>query len=267
MSSLEEIQDLYNIREILSSENRSDIFLAKEISSGKDVVIKSSEKRRAINELKIFKDVLRERHPHIIQFYTSFEDNDCVYMILEYANGGDLLDLCKDKQLISENNIKVLFKQILEGVRHIHSLKYYHGDLKPENVLVFKNNTNDDITLKLIDFEFTRSYREDMLIRSGKGTLNYAAPELLCRDSFIGPEVDIWALGVILYIITFKIPLFSHDEHGTFRDIFNEFTQNGFKLTRIISYELHQLLTGLLTVDRTKRFKMEDILESAWLTA
>lgn len=270
IKNIDELQELYNIYEIISSESRSDIYRARDIRDNKEVVIKSSHKRYALNELNFFKDVMKEKHPNIIHVYDSFEDDGCAYIILEYANAGDLLGLCKDHRLLSENHIRNFFKQIVEGTRYIHSLKYFHGDLKPENILLFRNVADETFTLKITDFEFSRSYREDMLIKTMRGTLNYAAPEILCRESFIGPEIDIWALGIILYIMTFKTQLFDHPVWDNitvevYQEIFRNFSEKGFNLNRVISYELHNLLTGMLIVNRENRFKMDEIISSAWM--
>jgi len=272
IKNIDELQDLYQIYDVISNDNNADIYKAIDIINKKDVVIKNSGKRNALNELNFFRNVLKEPHPNIIYFYTGFEDAGAVYLVLEYANGGDLLDLCTDPRLLSENNIRQIFIQIVEGTKYIHSLGYFHGDLKPENILLIKDLESNDYRVKIIDFEFARSYRNDMLIKCTRGTLNYAAPEILCRDSFIGPEVDMWALGVILYIITFKCPLFSHPNNENasseiFREIFHNFAKQGFNLSRIISCELHFLLAGLLTVDRKVRFTMNEVVSSTWLQA
>lgn len=117
---------------------------------------------------------------------------------MEYCSGGELFDHIVEKNRCTESESRMFFRQIVSAVAYLHSLGYAHRDLKPENVLLDK-----DQNLKLIDFGLCA--RPEGGIQSplftSCGSPTYAAPELVLGNQYLGPEVDVWAMGVLLYAL------------------------------------------------------------------
>lgn len=141
-------------------------------------------------------DVVRGlQHPNLIQFYQSIETTHRVFIIMEYAENGSLLDLIRTEKKLCEDKARELFKQIVSVIEYIHSKGIVHRDVKCENLLFDKNNV-----LKLIDFGFAR---ENMLppkmSETYCGSYAYASPEILKGVPYQPQASDIWAIGVVLY--------------------------------------------------------------------
>uniref|UniRef100_A0A336LIK9 CSON002925 protein n=1 Tax=Culicoides sonorensis TaxID=179676 RepID=A0A336LIK9_CULSO len=135
------------------------------------------------------------QHVNLIQFYQSIETTHRVFIIMEYAQNGSLLDLIRKEKSLSENRARVLFKQIVAVVEYIHSKGIVHRDIKCENLLFDKNRV-----LKLIDFGFARAdMQPPNMSETYCGSYAYASPEILKGIPYQPQASDIWAIGVVLY--------------------------------------------------------------------
>ena len=177
---------------------------------GCKVAIKIVSKKRAPKDY-IYKFLPREievvkhlKHPNLVTFYQSIETNNRVYLIMEMATNGDLLDVIKKYKKVQENQAGLWFMHLLEGLDHMHSQGIVHRDLKCENVLLDCNNN-----LKITDFGFARPH---MLPLDGKpvlsetfcGSYAYAAPEILTGTPYEPQKSDIWSMGVILFTMVYS---------------------------------------------------------------
>ena len=116
---------------------------------------------------------------------------------------------------INEDQAKLIFRQIAEGVAYLHGEKIVHRDLKLENILI-----SDDKIIKIIDFGFSTSVKGDKKLQFSCGTPHYMSPELAQKKDYLGPPADIWALGVLLFImLTGKLPFFGDFEDDLYRRI------------------------------------------------
>jgi len=148
-------------------------------------------------EINILKSI---DHPNIIKLHEVFEDKNDYYLIMEECLGGSLFDRIftklSGKKQISEKNIALIFKQIIDALNHCHSQGICHRDLKPENILFL--NKSDNSPLKLIDFGLgVSNLNENVKLIQKVGSPHYVAPEVLNGEYDF--KCDIWSAGVILY--------------------------------------------------------------------
>jgi len=139
-------------------------------------------------------------HPHIVKLIdvVHIPQQKQVCLVLEHMDGGDLFEHITSKKKLSERAAARFFRQLLKAVYHCHTNGVVHRDLKPENLLLDSRGKR----LKLIDFGLSSIIRPGVLLESNCGSALYAAPEIIQKKKYIGPEVDIWSLGVVLYAMT-----------------------------------------------------------------
>jgi len=149
------------------------------------------------NEIKILKKL---NHPNIVKLYDVIETAESYYLILEYISGGDLYDLVTspDFSKLQINDKKRIFNQIAGAVQYLHENNICHADLKLENVLI-----DQDRNIKLTDFNLAYEFKEGEQNNLRCGSLEYAAPEIILGKVHYPCPSDIWALGVILYILQY----------------------------------------------------------------
>lgn len=128
---------------------------------------------------------------------------------MEHASGGELLQYIRnaEKHRLTERESRRLFRQIVSAVDYCHQHSLIHRDIKPENILL---DANGDI--KIIDFGFSRDFKPDVPLDSFIGSPHYAAPELLRGIKYSGPEVDIWSLGILLFVMICGRQPFKHPD-------------------------------------------------------
>eukprot|EP01080_Neovahlkampfia_damariscottae_P002661 gene2661-3857_t len=162
------------------------------------------------NEILIYQRFKKYPHKNIIPLIDILEDatNNEIWMVLEYCDGGDLMDKIEKEDKLTKEKSKKYFLQLLEGIEFIHSLGVCHRDLKPENLLFSGNE------LKIGDFGWASEIEYGTLFDEIAGTDNYAAPEVLSGDSYCGIKADIWSLGVILYCMLTGCFAFDDKDRG-----------------------------------------------------
>ncbi|XP_027541085.1 serine/threonine-protein kinase H1 isoform X2 [Neopelma chrysocephalum] len=142
----------------------------------------------------------RVRHTNIIQLIEVFETQDRVYMVMELATGGELFDRIIAKGSFTERDATRVLQMVLDGVRYLHTLGITHRDLKPENLLYYHPGTDSKIMITDFGLASARKKGDDCLMKTTCGTPEYIAPEILVRKPYTN-SVDMWALGVISYIL------------------------------------------------------------------
>jgi len=196
-------------------------------------------------------------HPHIARLHHVIETNDEICMIMELVTGGDLFALIVQHVRVAESEARRLFQQIIDGVAYCHNCNVAHRDLKPENILL-----DSDMNVKIIDFGLSTQICAGCLLTESCGSLNYAAPELLHKNSFYeGPEVDAWACGVILYaMLVGCLPFDDLNRVALCKKI--KLAQ--YMMPFYLSSKPHDLIVQLLTVDRQKRISIPQIKTHSW---
>jgi len=213
-------------------------------------------------------------HPNITKILEMFEDDDYILIAMEYINGGNLFSFVKKRRKLSEKTAKFLFRQIILGIKHIHSQKIVHRDIKLENILIDLNNN-----IKICDFGIGRilSSKKQMLYDKC-GTPMYMAPEILLSSKNKGYEgfpVDIWSAGISLYIMlsgTLPFNLKNNNDCSSIDEENNNNIELQYSIIKKdpkkiekISDEARDLLKGLLNKNPNKRLTIEQILNHPWL--
>uniref|UniRef100_F7DFX7 non-specific serine/threonine protein kinase n=1 Tax=Monodelphis domestica TaxID=13616 RepID=F7DFX7_MONDO len=147
-------------------------------------------------------------HPNIVQLHEVYETASHIYLVLEYVRGGDLFDAILENVKFGERQAAGLVTDLCQALVHMHQQSIVHRDLKPENLLV-QRNADGSTTLKLADFGLAKHVVKPIFTVCGTPT--YVAPEILSETGY-GLEVDLWAAGVILYILLCGFPPFRSQE-------------------------------------------------------
>ena len=160
-------------------------------------------------------------HIGIMQFYDAIDSGNKVSVVVEYVDGNNLYQYIRKRpgsRMSDENEVKKIFKQIVQSVSYMHSRNVAHRDLKLENVLIDRNTKQT----KLIDFGLSTavdSIAEEKLPYAG-GTPEYMSPQVASKKDHFADKADIWALGVVLFIlVTGKLPFYGAYEDDLFRKI------------------------------------------------
>ena len=225
------------------------------------------------NEINILSKV---DHPNIIRLYEIFEDERYISLIMEYCQGGELFqkinDLAEKDQSFSEKEAVKIFKQLMSAVSYCHSQGICHRDLKPENILFLTKDPNSPI--KIIDFGLSKIFGEIKPIMKGNkveknimslrvGTAYYMSPEVLQGN--YDNKCDIWACGVILYIMLCGYPPFDGE---TENDILKAISKKKFFFPeeewKSISDDAKDLIKHMIC-DPDKRYNAEMILNHPWI--
>ena len=224
----------------------------------KSSLIKSRTKQKLISEIKIHKSL---NHENIVKFERYFEDEENVYIIMELCYNNTLHELLKRRKKLTELETQYYVYYLIKALQYIHSLKIIHRDLKLANLFLTEN-----MQMKLGDFGLAALLRFDgERKRSLCGTPNYMAPEILEGKTGHSFEVDIWSIGIIIYILLIgKPPFETTSAKETLKRIRMKnysFPQNG-----IISEPAKELIQNILVLEPHKRPSLKEILESDFMT-
>ena len=146
---------------------------------------------RISREIKILKKL---HHPNVVQIYEIIETEKDLYLVMEFANGGELFELIVQQTRLKEKQASKHFQELVAGVHYIHKLGICHRDLKPENLLV-----DYDGSLKVVDLGLSNMYEPGQTLSTACGSPCYAAPEMIAGNRYHGLASDIWSIGVVLY--------------------------------------------------------------------
>lgn len=195
-------------------------------------------------------------HPNVLRLYDVWETNTSLYMVLEYAEKGELFNLLVERGPLPENEAVCFFRQIIIGVSYCHALGIVHRDLKPENLLLDHN-----LNIKIADFGMAALETEDKLLETSCGSPHYAAPEIVSGIPYHGFASDVWSCGVIFFaLLTGRLPF--DEEDGNIRNLLLKVQSGKFDMPDDdeISPEAQDLLARILTVDPEYRIKPREIL-------
>ncbi|OHT16885.1 CAMK family protein kinase [Tritrichomonas foetus] len=253
----------YTLVQILGSGAFSVVYKAKKNSTSNFFAMKIIPKKMLIDE-KDQKHLQREldtmvllKHENIVQLYEFFVDLENFYLVIDYCNGGSLLDVLMTKQKIKETQVATIFKQIVNAVDFCHQHDVAHRDLKPPNILVtvFPN-------IKLADFGLCGFIVNDGKLNTFCGSPSYTAPECLKMTKYDGKKSDIWSLGVILYeLATYEHPWVT----GNVPKMIEQIQKARYTIPNTVSPACADLIKQILKVNPNERISTENILNHPWL--
>lgn len=250
--------DVYDMHQSVGEGTFGSVCQAYHKQSGQSHAIKTVPKVK-INGDELFAeiDLLKQLdHPHILRLYSTFEDEENIYMASEICAGGEFFDTLARVGSLEEHVAARLFKQILGAVVYLHGKCICHRDLKPENFLVSKKVNLDQLDLKLIDFGTAKNF-ENSPLTTKVCTRNYVAPEVLKRgDVQYSEKVDIWSSGVILFMMLCGFMPFDHQDEVELMRLVKKgkYEFRPAEVWGAVSGEAKELVKGTLCVNVTKRF-------------
>ncbi|XP_075493245.1 serine/threonine-protein kinase Aurora-3-like isoform X2 [Primulina tabacum] len=230
------------------------VYLAREIK----VIFKVQ-----IDKYRLFHQLRREmeiqtslRHPNVLRLYGWFHDDERIFLILEYAHGGELYKQLRKSQHLPERQAATYIASLTQALAYCHEKHVIHRDIKPENLLL-----DHEGRLKIADFGWSvqsSSKRHTMC-----GTLDYLAPEMV-ENKAHDYSVDNWTLGVLCYEFLYGVPPFeAESQSDTFRRIMK--VDLSFPSTPEVSAEAKNLISQLLVKDSSKRLSLKKIMEHPWI--
>ncbi|XP_073524916.1 serine/threonine-protein kinase SIK1 [Phyllobates terribilis] len=251
----------YDIGGTLGKGNFAVVKLARHRVTNTQVAIKIIDKTQLdrANLEKIYREVQilkRLRHPHIIRLYQVMETKDMIYIVTEYAKNGELFDYLTVRGRLSEEEARVKFLQILSAVEYCHSQNIVHRDLKTENLLL-----SEAMDVKLADFGFGNFYMEGRPLNTWCGSPPYAAPEVFLGKEYEGPLLDVWSLGVVLYVLLCGSFPFDGPNLPAVRQ---RVLDGRFRIPYYMSQDCESLLRRMLVVDPGKRLSIAQIRQHRW---
>ena len=200
-------------------------------------------------------------HPSIMQIYEIFEDSLNVYLVSEYCKGGELFEIISQKGSFTEKEACLIMKQLMSGICYSHQNGIVHRDLKPENIIM--DDESVDLTIKIIDWGCAKTLNKKEKLNSADGTSYYIAPEVL-RGSY-DEKCDIWACGVIFYILLCGYPPFNGEDDD---EILQAVSKGDFVFPEeewnSVSIEAKNLIKKMLTKKPKKRISALEALQDIW---
>lgn len=238
--------------------------LGTHILTGDKVAVKILEKER-ITDVADVERVSREihilkliRHPNIIQLYEIIETPKQLYLIMEYANGGELFDYIVEKHRIDEKEACSMFQQIISGIEYIHKLNIVHRDMKPENLLLDHGHK-----IKIVDFGLSNTFKEEELLKTAWGSPWYASPEMIAGKNYVGPTADIWSWGIILFALVWGFLPFEDQNTAV---LYKKILAGDFTIPDFLSKNLQNLIKKILVTDPSKRYNIKQIRNHKWFS-
>ncbi|XP_022608633.1 calcium/calmodulin-dependent protein kinase type II subunit gamma isoform X10 [Seriola dumerili] len=204
------------------------------------------------------------KHPNIVRLHDSISEEGFHYLVFDLVTGGELFEDIVAREYYSEADASHCINQILESVSHIHQHDIVHRDLKPENLLLASKMKG--AAVKLADFGLAIEVQGDQQAWFGfAGTPGYLSPEVLRKDPY-GKPVDIWACGVILYILLVGYPPFwDEDQHKLYQQIKAGAYDFPSPEWDTVTPEAKNLINQMLTINPAKRITADQALKHPWV--
>ncbi len=251
------------------------VYITHIITNKKSVLYKAQHSQtKQIVAIKIYENapilyqqeitaLTKLQHKNIIHMIEHWTSGKYSYIVLEHIPNSDLLEyiinLNKQKIFLIEAEVRFIFKQILEAVVYSHEYKICHRDLKPSNILIGQGRHH----FILADFGFAHDFSSGQKITKACGTVEYAPPEMFTNKPYLGPEIDVWALGVILYTLAaLKEPFYGYNNVIIANNV-----RKGIKyFPNHFSINLKDLLLKMLNIDAQLRITTKEICQHPWIT-
>ncbi|KAK9521276.1 hypothetical protein VZT92_021095 [Zoarces viviparus] len=252
----------YRLLKTIGKGNFAKVKLARHILTGREVAIKIIDKtqlnptslQKLFREVRIMKTL---NHPNIVQLFEVIETEKTLYLIMEYASGGEVFDYLVAHGRMKEKEARAKFRQIVSAVHYCHLKNIVHRDLKAENLLL-----DADANIKIADFGFSNEFTAGSKLDTFCGSPPYAAPELFQGKKYDGPEVDIWSLGVILYtLVSGSLPF----DGQNLKELRERVLRGKYRVPFYMSTDCEGILRRFLVLNPAKRCSLEQIMKDKWI--
>ncbi|XP_053290187.1 MAP/microtubule affinity-regulating kinase 3a isoform X1 [Pleuronectes platessa] len=254
----------YRLLKTIGKGNFAKVKLARHILTGREVAIKIIDKTQLNpNSLqKLFREVRIMKilnHPNIVKLFEVIETERTLYLVMEYASGGEVFDYLVAHGRMKEKEARAKFRQIVSAVQYCHQKHIVHRDLKAENLLL-----DADMNIKIADFGFSNEFTMGNKLDTFCGSPPYAAPELFQGKKYDGPEVDVWSLGVILYtLVSGSLPF----DGQNLKELRERVLRGKYRIPFYMSTDCENLLKRFLVLNPAKRGTLEQIMRDRWINA
>ncbi|XP_056225459.1 serine/threonine-protein kinase DCLK2-like [Seriola aureovittata] len=263
------INDKYKVGKVIGDGNFAVVKECVERSTGQEYALKIIDKARCCGKEHLIENevaVLRRvRHPSIIQLIEVDETPSQLFLVMELVKGGDLFDAITSSTKYSERDASAMVFNLAGAIKYLHRMNIVHRDIKPENLLVceYPDGTK---SLKLGDFGLATVVEGPLYTVCGTPT--YVAPEIIAETGY-GLKVDIWAAGVITYILLCGFPPF-RSENNVQEELFDQILRGKLEFPSpdwdTISLPAKMLISQMLQVNVDARFTAEEVLSHPWVT-
>ncbi|XP_034020911.1 serine/threonine-protein kinase DCLK2-like [Thalassophryne amazonica] len=263
------INEKYKIGKVIGDGNFAVVKECVERSTGQEFALKIIDKARCCGKEHLIENevaVLRRvRHPSIIQLIEVDETPTQLFLVMELVKGGDLFDAITSSTKCSERDASAMVYNLAGAIKYLHRMNIVHRDIKPENLLVceYPDGTK---SLKLGDFGLATVVEGPLYTVCGTPT--YVAPEIIAETGY-GLKVDIWAAGVIAYILLCGFPPF-RSENNVQEELFDQILRGKLEFPSPdwdnISLPAKMLISQMLQVNVDARFTAEEVLSHPWVT-
>ncbi|XP_022329413.1 MAP/microtubule affinity-regulating kinase 3-like isoform X4 [Crassostrea virginica] len=252
----------YRLIKTIGKGNFAKVKLAKHVPTGREVAIKIIDKtqlnpsslNKLFREVRIMKNL---DHPNIVKLFEVIETEKTLYLVMEYASGGEVFDYLVAHGRMKEKEARAKFRQIVSAVQYCHQKHIVHRDLKAENLLL-----DADMNIKIADFGFSNEFVPGNKLDTFCGSPPYAAPELFQGKKYDGPEVDVWSLGVILYtLVSGSLPF----DGQNLKELRERVLRGKYRIPFYMSTDCENLLKKFLVLNPTKRVCLENIMKDRWI--
>uniref|UniRef100_A0A665UF59 non-specific serine/threonine protein kinase n=1 Tax=Echeneis naucrates TaxID=173247 RepID=A0A665UF59_ECHNA len=253
----------YRLLKTIGKGNFAKVKLARHVLTGREVrplitFLKSCQypflSQQLFREVRIMKLL---NHPNIVKLFEVIETEKTLYLVMEYASGGEVFDYLVAHGRMKEKEARAKFRQIVSAVQYCHQRRIVHRDLKAENLLL-----DADMNIKIADFGFSNEFTVGSKLDTFCGSPPYAAPELFQGKKYDGPEVDVWSLGVILYtLVSGSLPF----DGQNLKELRERVLRGKYRIPFYMSTDCENLLKKLLVLNPVKRGSLEQIMKDHWM--
>lgn len=270
------LESFYELGEVIGDGINGEVLKGWDKATKEPVAIKSIPydgdllKETDVDAEKEIAIVKSLQHPHLVKTYDVFRDlkKQKIYIVMEYVAGGELFARVANERgsLIREGDAIRVARNLLTGVIYLHERNIVHRDIKLENVLCMDADEQKPVQVKLADFGLSSKLSgKDCLCRSHVGTSFYIAPEIIKRKDY-GESVDLWAIGVLLYItLSGQFPFCGKDEDEYYESVVNDEVEFPDEDWKNISTEAKNFIQGLLEKKVEKRLNAHEALSHSWI--
>uniref|UniRef100_A0AAY4DFN2 non-specific serine/threonine protein kinase n=1 Tax=Denticeps clupeoides TaxID=299321 RepID=A0AAY4DFN2_9TELE len=237
----------YRLLKTIGKGNFAKVKLARHVTTGREVAVKIIDKTQ-LNPTSLQK---------VIKLFEVIETEKTLYLIMEYASGGEVFDYLVAHGRMKEKEARAKFRQIVSAVQYCHQKRIVHRDLKAENLLL-----DADMNIKIADFGFSNEFTIGSKLDTFCGSPPYAAPELFQGKKYDGPEVDVWSLGVILYtLVSGSLPF----DGQNLKELRERVLRGKYRIPFYMSTDCENLLKKLLVLTPGKRGSLEQVMKDHWM--